>query len=222
MPHRAMVIVNGDDTHHDLISASLAFQQIGTEAGFATRRAAGTSRFIDPLPATAEADVYVFYTAGGPFPTAQQEALADAVAAGKGYVAIHGANILGWQGDELDPADEPLFRLLGNRYLSHGPGHHEGMQRIRFTSDHPITDGLDDVELFDEFYEFEESDGDNHVLAERTRADGVVIPVLYVRTHGAGRVVYLALGHDLRTWGHPTFKTLVARAISWAAGGSRD
>jgi type 1 glutamine amidotransferase len=218
----AMVIVNGDDIHHDLIGASLVFQQLGIEAGFACRRAAGTSRFVDPRPETANADVYLFYTSGGQFVTEQQRGLAELVAGGKGYVAVHGSNILGWSGDGLDPADRPLFDLLGNRYLSHGPGHHEGRQLIEIVADHPITRGVDDFELFDEYYEFELADDDIEVLAQRHRADGAVIPIMYTRRAGRGRVVYLALGHDMRSWGEPPVRTLVKQAMVWAAGGDRD
>jgi type 1 glutamine amidotransferase len=213
-----MVIVNGDDIHHDLLSASLVFQQLGTEAGFATRRAIGTARFVEPRPETAEADVYVLYTAGGQFDTAQQQALLDAVTAGKGVVAVHGANIMGWQGDGISPAWLPLFQLLGNRYLSHGPGHHEGRHTIEVVAEHPITAGVETFDLFDEYYEFEFADDDVTVLAQRHRDDGVVIPVLYVREVGAGRVVYLALGHDMRSWGEPAVRALVRQAIQWAAG----
>jgi uncharacterized protein len=214
---RAMVIVNGDDIHHDLIGASLVFQQIGTEAGFATRRAAGTGRFIDPRPQTAQSDVYLFYTSGGQFETAQQQALADAVTGGKGMVGIHCANIMRWQGNGLDPADRPLFELLGNRYLSHGSGHHEGRHTIEIVADHPVTAGVTDFELFDEYYEFELADEKVTVLAQRHRADGVVIPVMYAREVGAGRVVYLALGHDMRAWGEPPFRALVRQSLSWAS-----
>ena len=215
---RAMVIVNGDDIHHDLIGAASVFQQLGVEAGFATRRAMGTNRFVDPRPETAENDVYLLYTAGGQFATAQQRALAEAVHAGKGLVGVHGANILGWQGDGLDPADRPMFELLGNRYLSHGPGHHEGRHTVEIVAEHPITAGLSDFELFDEYYEFELADDEVTILAQRRRADGVVIPVLYAREYGAGRVVYLALCHDMRSWGEPPVRALVRQALRWAAG----
>jgi type 1 glutamine amidotransferase len=214
---RAMVVVNGDDIHHDLISASLVFQQIGAEAGFATRRAAGTGRFVDPRPETAESDVYLFYTSGGQFPTVQQQALADAVAAGKGLVGIHCTNVLRWQDGGLDPADRPMFKLLGNRYLSHGPGHHEGRHTVEIVAEHPVTEGVTDFELFDEYYEFEMADDEVEILVQRHRADGVVIPVMYTREVGAGRVVYLALGHDMRAWGEPPFRRLVRQAMTWAA-----
>lgn len=208
---RAMVIVNGDDIHHDLISAALVFQQIGTEAGFATQRAAGTGRFTDPRPETARNDVFVLYTSGGQFHPSQQEALAAMAASGKGLVGIHCACIMGL------PADRALYGLLGCRYLSHGPGHHEGRHTVEVLAGHPVTAGLSDFELFDEYYEFELADDEVTVLAQRHRADGVVIPVMYARQVGAGRVVYLALGHDMRAWGEPSFRALVRQAMTWAA-----
>jgi type 1 glutamine amidotransferase len=161
--------------------------------------------------------VYLFYTSGGQFLTEQQQALADAVALGKGLVAIHCTNVMGWRDGGLDPADRPLFELLGNRYLSHGPGHHEGRHTIEIVSGHPATEGVTDFELFDEYYEFELADDKVEILAQRRRADGVVIPVMYAREVGAGRVVYLALGHDMRAWGEPPFRRLVRQALTWVA-----
>jgi type 1 glutamine amidotransferase len=111
-----------------------------------------------------------------------------------------------------------MFELLGNRYLSHGPGHHEGRHTIEIVGDHPITEGIDDFGLFDEYYEFELADDDVQVLARRHRADGAEIPVMYARQVGDGRVVYLALGHDLRSWGEPPVRELVRRALQWTAG----
>lgn len=218
----ALVIVNGDDIHHDLLSAAGVFQQLGIDAGLVTRKGMGTNRFVDPRPETAGAHTYLFYTAGGVFPAAQQGSLAAAVRAGKGLVGVHGANILGWQGDGLDPADSAMFEMLGNRYLSHGPGHHEGKHTIEIVARHPVTNGVADFELFDEYYEFELADDDVTVLAQRHRADGVVIPVIYAREYGAGRVVYIALGHDMRAWGEPSFRTLVRQALRWTAKADDD
>jgi type 1 glutamine amidotransferase len=85
-------------------------------------------------------------------------------------------------------------------------------------ADHPVTAGVTDFELFDEYYEFELADEKITVLAQRHRADGVIIPVMYAREVGAGRVVYLALGHDMRAWGEPPFRALVRQALAWASG----
>jgi hypothetical protein len=46
--------------------------------------------------------------------------------------------------------------------------------------------------------------------------------VLYAREYGAGRVVYLALGHDLRAWGEPPVRALVRQSLRWAAGLKED
>jgi type 1 glutamine amidotransferase len=209
----AMVIVSGDDIHHDLLGAAPVFQTLGTEAGLVTTAAMGMGRFVDPAPRTAGADVYLLYTSGGLSSAAQQEALAAAVAGGKGLVAIHCSNVLG-------PSDQTMFPLLGNRYLSHGPDHHEGTFEVNVAGDHPITRGVADFTLFDEYYEFEFADPSVDVLASRRRvSDGVEIPVLYARTVGAGRVCYLALGHDMRAWGQPPFRTLVRQALTWASKG---
>lgn len=209
---RALVVVGGDDTHHDLLGAADALTRIGASAGFATAPAVGMQRFANARPETADADVYVLYNSGASFPDDQQTALAEAVEAGKGIVALHMSNVMG------DPqgTDRAFFDLLGNHYLSHGPGHHEGRHRIEIVAEHPITGGIEDFELFDEYYEFVFADEEHVVLAERTREDGVRIPVLYAREVGEGRVVYLALGHDMRSWGEPPFRRLLAQAIRWA------
>lgn len=209
---RALVVVGGDDTHHDLLSAAPMLQNLGAAAGFATARAAGLQRFVDARPATADADVYVLYTSGAQFPPEQQEALRAAVAGGKGLVALHMSNVVG----DPEGRDRTFRDLLGNHYLSHGPGHHEGRHHVDVVERHPVTDGVGTFELFDEYYEFAFADDAHTVLAERTREDGEKIPVLYVREVEKGRVVYLALGHDMRAWGEPSFQRLVVQAIQWA------
>lgn len=212
MSTRVLVVVGGDDTHHDLLGAADVLTRIGSAAGYVTSPAVGMQRFVSPRPETADADVYVLYVSGAAFGAEQQAALAAAVAAGKGVVALHMSNVMG----DPEGADRAYRDLLGNHYLSHGPGHHEGRHRIDLVAAHPVTDGVDDFELFDEYYEFAFADDDHTVLAERTRDDGVRIPVLYVREVGEGRVVYLALGHDMRAWGEPPFRRILAQAIGWA------
>jgi type 1 glutamine amidotransferase len=205
----ALVIVDGTDIHHDLLGAALALQSIGLAAGVATGRAVGMQRFVDARPETADVDAYVLYTAGGAFGSEQQEALAAAVAGGKGLFALHASNVL-----SADSGDRAMVDLLGCRYLSHGPGHHEGVYEVEVDSGHPITDGARKFSLFDEYYVFELSDPGVRVLAWRQTEDGTE-PILYVREHGAGRVCYLALGHDMRAWGEPMFQRLVRQGIRW-------
>ncbi|MFD5073641.1 ThuA domain-containing protein [Streptomyces sp. NPDC058371] len=212
----ALVVVEGTDLHHDLIGAALALQEIVTEAGLSTARAVGLDRFTDPMPATAEADVYVLYRSSTVFEPRQQKALADLVAAGKGLVVLHASNLFGFGEGGLD-ADRTAYELIGSRYLSHGDSGSEGRFDVRIRADHPVTRHLDDFAIDDEYYVLEYAD-DVQVLADRERPDGYPEPLVYVREHGAGRVCYSALGHDPRAWGSPGFRQLVRQAALWAAG----
>ncbi|HJP77846.1 MAG TPA: ThuA domain-containing protein, partial [Pseudonocardiaceae bacterium] len=173
-------------------------------------------RFVDPREETANVDAYVLYTAGGAFGPDQQAALADAVAGGKGLLALHASCVL----DE--DTDHTMIELLGCRYLSHGPGHHEGTYEVHVDGDHPITNGVTNFTLFDEYYEIGISNNGIsnlgiRVLAWRDAPGGRTEPVLYVREHGLGRVCYFALGHDMRAWGQPMFQRIARQAIRWVS-----
>lgn len=218
----ALVLIDGTDIHHDLFGAALTLQSIGLAAGVRTGRGVGMQRFVDPREETANVDAYVLYTAGGAFGPDQQAALADAVAGGKGLLALHASCVL-----SDDESDRTMVELLGCRYLSHGPGHHEGTYEVYVDDDHPITNGVRDFTLFDEYYEIDIDNNGNYengisntgikVLAWRDAPGGRTEPVLYVREYGLGRVCYFALGHDMRAWGQPMFQRIVRQAIRWVA-----
>src|SRR5437899_2384688 len=184
----ALVLIDGTDIHHDLFGAALTLQSIGLAAGVNTGRGVGMRRFVDPREETANVDSYVLYTAGGQFPPDQQAALAEAVAGGKGLLALHASCVLA-----DDESDRAMVELLGCRYLSHGPGRHEGTYEVHVDSGHPITTGVSDFSLFDEYYEIGVSDPGIRVLAWLDAAGGATEPVLYVREHELGRVCYFAL-----------------------------
>lgn len=212
----ALVLIDGTDIHHDLFGAALTLQSIGLAAGVRTGRGVGMQRFVDPREETANVDAYVLYTAGGAFGPDQQAALADAVAGGKGLLALHASCVL----DE--ETDRTMIELLGCRYLSHGPGHHEGTYEVHVDGDHPVTNGVTTFTLFDEYYEIGiPNNGISNlgiqVLAWRDAPGGRTEPVLYVREHGLGRVCYFALGHDMRAWGQPMFQRIARQAIRWVS-----
>jgi uncharacterized protein len=218
-PLSAMVVVAGNDVHHDLLTAARVLQAQLVEAGFRTRCAVGLERFVKPLPRTADTDLLVLYTSGGMVHPEQQQAFAGFVAEGKGVVALHATIVYGSDGSEGSP-DWTRARTLGSRYLSHGPDGVFGHYIVEIVGDHPITSGVANFEIDDEYYHIyliEESKVE--VLVERSSSLGRE-PVLYVRNHGAGRVCYLSLGHDMRAWGNPGFKLLFGRAALWAGGRS--
>ncbi|GHH72565.1 hypothetical protein GCM10018793_09810 [Streptomyces sulfonofaciens] len=211
----ALVLVDGTDLHHDLIGAALALQEIVVEAGVPAARGGGINRFADPMPATAEADVYVLYLSGPRFAEAEQRALSALVAGGKGVVAVHASNLFGLGPGGVE-ADRAAVDLVGSRYLSHGDAGSEGRFEVRVHPGHPATRHLDDFAIDDEYYLIDCGPGLD-VLAERDTPDGPQ-PVAYARAHGAGRVCYTALGHDARAWGNPWFRQLLRQSVLWAAG----
>lgn len=155
-------------------------------------------------------DVVLNYTTGLDPTSEQVAALMAAVESGTGYVPLHAATA-----SFLGHPDH--LRMIGGRFRRHDP-----IKRfaIRFLDHHhPITRGLEDYEHEDELYELTADvlDRQNdialtgvHVLAE---AEGH--PMVYVKHFGAGRIAYLASGHDARSLGHPTYRTLFTRAIDW-------
>lgn len=213
-PLTAMVVVAGSDVHHDLLSAALILQSTLVDAGVRTRRAVGLERFVSPLAATADTDVFVLYTAGGSLNQREQEALAELVEGGKGVVAIHASIVYGSDGTEGSP-DRTRAELLGCRYLSHGPDGVAGRYEVQIVAEHPVTEGVANFEIDDENYHVELIESSKvEVLAKRWSSIGDE-PILYVREHGNGRVCYLSLGHDMRAWGNPGFKTLLQQATLW-------
>jgi type 1 glutamine amidotransferase len=134
---------------------------------------------------------------------AQLRALVEAVRGGIGYVGLHAATAT-FRGS----AD--YHALIGSWFARHPPIR-------RFTvaptaPDHPVVAGVPAFEVEDERYELTDVADDVQVLAE---AEGH--PMVYVRRHGAGRVCYIAPGHDQRTLGHPAYIQLVHQAIAWTA-----
>ncbi|MFD6175881.1 ThuA domain-containing protein [Isoptericola sp. NPDC060282] len=205
------VIVAGTDTHHDLYAAAGALRDIVAEGGLPVQVAVGLRRFVDPMPVTAETDVFVVYTAGSDLPADEQDALRDLVASGRGLVAVHASSVV------LDGEQDAWSRLIGCRYASHDPsGLSEGRIAVR-VGEHPITTALDDFEVEDEYYVTTVA-ADADVVAEHRLTDGRWVPALVTRTEGEGRVVCTTLGHDGRAWFNPWFRQLLRQAVVWAGG----
>jgi uncharacterized protein len=152
-------------------------------------------------------DVLMQYGNRNDLPEDQQWALLTYVANGGGFVAIHSASASFLNSDAF-------INLVGGAFISHG----EGVFRAEFTApDHPVLQGLAEIESWDETYVHTAHNPDKTVLSVR-REGGLAEPWSWVRHHGAGRVFYTAWGHDERTWTHPGFQQLLERALRWTAG----
>jgi uncharacterized protein len=212
---RALVLINGDDVYEDLFIASMKLQEILAGTGFAARVTVGTGS----LALAADADLVVLFTALGLFPQQRQKALADAVAAGTGLIAVHSASVFPRSPDGSVAEDHQVIaELIGCRFVSHGPDPHESRFTVSVSGGHPVVSGLTAFDLTHEHYQLELT-APGEVIAWREPATGgpaAVEPVCYVRSFGAGRVCYLQLGHDMRVWDEPAVRQLIARAADWA------
>lgn len=151
-------------------------------------------------------------------PTEEQvDVLLAAVEDGIGYVGLHAATATFLR--------HPRYlAMVGARF-----GRHDPIKRfaVHFTDrEHPITVGLEDYEHEDELYEltadFENQKNVLPLTGIRVLAEADGHPMVYVKEHGRGRVTYLASGHDARSLGHPTYRTLFTRAVAWAARGGQQ
>ncbi len=212
---RALVLINGDDVYEDLFIASMKLQEILAGTGLAARLAVGTGG----LARAADADLVVLYTALGLFPQSRQKALADAVAAGTGLIAVHSSIVFPRSPDGSVAEDHQVIaQLIGCRFVSHGPDPHESRFTVGVSPAHPVVRGLAAFDITHEHYQLELT-APGEVIAWREPAPGCGAgrePVCYVRSLGAGRVCYLQLGHDMRVWDEPAVRELIARAARWA------
>jgi putative membrane-bound dehydrogenase-like protein len=137
---------------------------------------------------------------------AQEKALLDFVAGGKGFVPIHCASFCFRNSDAY-------VALVGAQFRSHD----SGVFRTRVVKpDHAIMKGYSPFSSWDETYTHTKHNEKDRIVLE-TRVEGKFVePWTWVRTHGKGRVFYTAWGHDYRTWNHPGFQNLVERGIRWA------
>ena len=113
--------------------------------------------------------------------------------------------------------------MTGGQWVSH-PGNIIDY-RIDITKpDDPIVSGINSFPYRSEQY-YMHVDPTNEVLATTTFTgehldfiEGVVMPVIWKRLHGRGRVFYSALGHTADEFEVPTMRRIFERGVLWAAG----
>jgi len=133
----------------------------------------------------------------------QIQALVQAVEQGVGYVGLHAATA-------TFRDSEAHTRLIGGSFARHPPIKSFTVDRL--AADHPVTAGVAPFTIEDELYHLTTVAPDIHVLAWAEEQ-----PMIYVRQQGAGRVCYIAPGHDHRTLGCAAYAQLVRQAIDWVA-----
>ncbi|MEP0944609.1 MAG: ThuA domain-containing protein [Rhizobiaceae bacterium] len=151
--------------------------------------------------------------------SAQDEEISNLVAAVQSGVGLGGFH--GGMGDSFRNAVDYQF-MVGGQWVAHPGNIIDYTVNIGDEAD-SITQGIADFDYRSEQY-YMHVDPANQVLATTTFSGehapwtkGVVMPVLWKRHHGAGRVFYSALGHTADEFAVPEMKELLRRGLNWAA-----
>ncbi len=135
----------------------------------------------------------------------------------------NGVGIAGWHGGLGDSFREiPEYQfMVGGQWVAH-PGGEVHYEVNIIDKEDPITKGLSDFKMFSEQY-YMHVDPLNEVLATTTFSgehapwiDGVVMPVVWKKMYGEGRVFYSSLGHKAKDFDVPEALEIMKRGMLWA------
>ncbi len=146
----------------------------------------------------------------------QERGLLEAVKSGIGIGGWHGG-----MGDSFRNNVEYQF-MVGGQWVAHPGGVIDYEVNITKPDD-PLVAGLDDFEMHSEQY-YMHVDPSNEVLATTTFKgdhaywiEGTVMPVVWKRMYGQGRVFYTSLGHVAKDFEVPEALEIVKRGLLWAS-----
>ncbi len=193
-------------------------------------------------------DVIMFYTSGDlcsvgtdgnpGISNAGLNALFDAIAGGKGFVAVHSASDTfhtNERGGGNPPIREqrfkaygensdPYLRMLGGEFIRHGK-QQVAKARVIDPKFPGCADLGADLEMQEEWYTLKDFAPDIHVLLvmETGTMEGVdyaraPYPLAWARLQGKGRVWFNAMGHRQDVWDNPKFQSMLLGGLNWAGG----
>ena len=147
----------------------------------------------------------------------QEKGLLDAVKGGVGLAGWHGG-----LADAFRSNTEYQF-MVGGQWVAH-PGGVISYEVNIVDSKDPITAGLARVFQMNSEQYYMHVDPINEVLATTTFSgqhapwiNGVVVPVVWKKMYGNGRVFYTSLGHVAKDFAVPEAREIVKRGMLWAA-----
>jgi uncharacterized protein len=185
------------------------------EEGFRVRLADRTSAFADPSIFDL-ALIVPIYTMSK-IEADEVRNLAAAVEAGVGLAGYHGG-----MGDAFRDSTDYQF-VVGGQWVAH-PGNILDYRVDVTRPDDPVMAGLPASFPYRSEQYYMHVDPANEVLATTTFTgehafwiDGVVMPVVWKRKYGKGRVFYSSLGHVASEFEVPEMRTIFKRGLLWAA-----
>lgn len=215
MADRTALMVWGGWSGHQPKECVDVFAPLLEEAGFAVTVSDTLDSYLDKERMASLSLVVPCWTMGA-ITGEQETGLREAVEGGVGLAGWHGGmadsfrNNCGYQ------------MIVGGQFV----GHPDGIKgyTVNITSkDDPIVSGIGDFGMHSEQYYLHVDPG-NEVLATtvfQTRSapwvNGTVMPVVWKRMWGKGKVFYSSLGHVAADFEVPQAREIQRRGLLWAA-----
>ncbi len=205
---KALVVCGGWDGHEpDKVGA--IFTRMLEAEGFEVELSDRLEAFFD-ADKLAGLNLLVPHWTMGELPDEAWLAINAAVRGGVGIAGIHGG-----MGDAFRTHTEWQF-MVGGQWVAHPDGIIDYRVNI-VDHDDPITTGLSDFDMHSEQY-YMHVDPSNKVLSTTTFGfNGCVMPVVWKRTWGKGRVFFSSCGHVASDLEVPEVATITQRGFAWAA-----
>jgi hypothetical protein len=211
---REALIVWGGWIGHEPDRCARVVGEMLEDEGFSVLIESSTTAFADPGLASLSLIVPIV-THGQIEPKAVTN-LVKAVRGGVGLAGFHGGMC-----DAFREAVEYQF-MCGGQWVAH-PGNIINYRVNVARPDDPVMAGIEDFDYQSEQY-YMHVDPSNEVLATTTFSGehaywikGVVMPIVWKRRHGEGRVFYSSLGHAAAELEIPQMRTILRRGMNWAA-----
>jgi uncharacterized protein len=211
---RSALIVWGGWNGHDPEECAAIYRRWLHEDGFSVRVETDPEVFADP--SIHDLSLIIPCTTMSKIEKPAADNLAKAIESGVGMGGHHGT-----MNDAFH--DSPVYQFItGGQWVAH-PGNVIDYTVDVVTPDDPIMHGISSFPYTSEQY-YMHVDPANEVLATTTFTgdhapwiNGVVMPVVWKKMYGKGRVFYSALGHRATEFDNPNMATILRRGINWAA-----
>lgn len=217
-PARRALVVRGGWEGHRPVEATERFIPFLTDHGFTVDVHESPEVYADG-DAMADLDLVVQCFTQGVATDEQVNGLSTAVLAGTG--------LAGWHGGIVDSfrASPDYLHMTGGQWAAH-PGDFVDYEVsvVPDRADHPIVEGLTHWAHHTEQY-WCLTDDLNDVLATSRFQNGpdtpwreeIVVPAVWTRQWGAGRVFVTTIGHHPEDLDVPEARTLTERGLLWAS-----
>jgi uncharacterized protein len=209
------LVVRGGWTGHEPVECTDAVIPFLRDSGYDVTVSDSLDAYLDP--GLDKASLIVQCWTMGTIENDQAKGLLAAVKAGVGFAGWHGGT-----GDSFRNHTEYQF-MVGGQWVAHPGGILDYKVNIINHKD-PIMTGLKDFEMHSEQY-YMHIDPSNEVLATTTFngveeapwTKGCVMPVVWKKMFGKGRVFYSSLGHAHTDFDVPEVREITNRGMLWAS-----